>query len=111
LLVGYALSQRQAVFYLLAISAPLLTLAATWVVLSYAVPVAYVAVRLERQLLPEEDTVVATYVRTKFPVIYRRIAAVLETTDLHERDHIIGRRLPFLDIGRTMLVLNRGKAG
>lgn len=105
LLVGYALAQRQAVFYLLAISAPLVALAASWVALNYAVPIVYVAVRLERQLLPAEDTMVATYVRTKFPIVFQRIVAALEATDPLQRDHIIGRRLRFSDVGTIVLTL------
>lgn len=105
LLVGYAISQKQAAFYLLAVSAPMLTMMASWVILVHAIPVAYVAIQLERRLLPDEDTVTVTWVRSRFPAVYRQITAALEAADAYERDRLVRRRVTLRDISNRIVLL------
>jgi hypothetical protein len=89
-LVGYALSQKQAFLLLVASATPPLMLFAAWRTVSYELPIAYVAIRIERELLPNHETVTASYVRIRHPAVYQQIVAALELSDVADRYRLIG---------------------
>ena len=77
LLFGYGLAQRKAVPLLMASLAPLAIIVVLMLVLSQGLPVGYVAVKSEQRLLPREATLAQTYLMTKYPLAYSRIAPSL----------------------------------
>jgi len=88
LLFGYGLAQRKAVPLLMASLAPLGIIVVLMLLLSQGLPVGYVAVQSEQRLLPREATLARTYLMTKHPLAYSRIAPSL-TKEENERGQIL----------------------
>jgi hypothetical protein len=79
LFIGYAFSEGKALFLLLGTAVPVIMVVAGWGVLAYSAPYALAAVRLERRLLSAGDGVMGTYLRMRFPAMYRNITAVVDS--------------------------------
>jgi hypothetical protein len=79
LLLGYGFSQKEAGILLIAGFMPLALLFVYIEVARHAVPVAYVAIRLERLLLPGEMTLAATYCATRIRPVFSAIESIPDT--------------------------------
>lgn len=86
LLLAYALTQRAAGILLAASLMPLGILVAIWRLQEQAIPYAYVAMYLERHLVPDRITLAATSLRTRHPVVYNRLEAALRMDDAKQQD-------------------------
>src|SRR5689334_16371754 len=65
ILVGYSLSQRKAVLLVAASVMPILMFLAVRAIYSHGLPFLYIALQIERQLMPDRDTLTASYARMK----------------------------------------------
>jgi len=81
LLLTYGFSQRNASGLLAASLTPVAMLVATWLILTTGLPYAYVAIRLERELLPNWTPLVATIMKMRQPAVYKRLDVALGIDD------------------------------
>jgi hypothetical protein len=77
ILVAYGFSQREAGVLLVASLMPIFNLLIFVEVLKHGAPIAYVAMRLERKLMPGEQALATTYATTLTP-IYNYLKATLD---------------------------------
>jgi hypothetical protein len=84
LLLGYGFSEREAGILLVASFMPLALLFVYIEILNHAAPVAYVAIRLEKILLPGELTLAATYAATRLGAAFRLIEDIPDAANLDE---------------------------
>jgi len=80
-LLGYGLSQRHGGFLLVASVFPLLVLVLGALVVKNGFPMVYVALRAERHLAPDADTLCTTYLALRVPGLLARINAILDAGD------------------------------
>jgi hypothetical protein len=85
LLLGYGLSQRQAGFLLIASAMPQLILLLAAMVIAHGFPMVYVALRAERRLAPNTDTLCSTYLTMRAPGLLRMINQHLDAEDSADR--------------------------
>jgi hypothetical protein len=107
-LVGYALSQRQAVLLLAASAMPIFMMLVARGIYLHGLPFLYVALRLERELMPREDSLTASYARMRFPHIYARVVAALDIEDVRKRDKAINNLKRHAIRPRSLVVLLTG---
>ncbi len=100
LLLGYAVSQRKSGVLLFACLTVLGIFVSLWRGLNSIAPAAYVALYVERLLLPNHITLVASLLRIKYPAIYDRLDAALSIQDIHQRQQEIRRVVSFRSLLR-----------
>jgi hypothetical protein len=100
LLLGYGLSQKKAGALLFASLTVLGIFVSLWRGLSAIVPVAYVALYMERRLLSNDITLFDSLLRIKYPLIHDRVGMVLNIPDIQVREKEIRRTASFLDLLR-----------
>ncbi|MEQ0564230.1 hypothetical protein ABJI51_34560 [Amycolatopsis sp. NEAU-NG30] len=81
LLLAYGLSQRQAGFLLIASAMPQLIALLSALVIAHGFPMVYVALRAERRLAPNADTLCSTYLAIRAPSILRKLNEHLDQND------------------------------
>lgn len=86
LLLTYGFSQRSASGLLAASLMPLAMLVATWLILTTGLSYVYIAIRLERDLLPGRATLVATTVRMLQPAAYNVLDVALGMDDAGQHE-------------------------
>lgn len=80
-LLGYGLSQRHAGFLLVASVFPLLVMLLAAIIVMHGFPMVYVALRAERHLAPDADTLCSTYLALRAPRLLHRLNAILDAGD------------------------------
>jgi hypothetical protein len=93
LLLGYGVSQRKSGPLLFACFTVLGIFVSLWRGLSSLAPVAYVALSVERLVLPDQVTLFASVLRIKYPTIYDRLDAALSIPDTQQREREIRRAI------------------
>jgi hypothetical protein len=88
-LLGYGLSQRHAGFLFVASVFPLVVLVLSAMIIAHGFPMVYVALRAERRLAPDVDTLCNTYLAIRAPSLLRKINELL---DAGESDPLPGMR-------------------
>lgn len=94
ILIGYSLSQRKSVLIAVASVMPVLMLLAVRAIYTHSLPFIYTAIGIERQLMPDRDTLAASYTRMKFPLLYNKILATLDLGDPNLSDAIVESGFP-----------------
>jgi hypothetical protein len=103
ILVGYSVTQKKGVLLLIASVMPVLMFLASRAILAHGLPFLYIAIYLERRLMPSSETLTASYARMKFPMLYRRVAGALAIDDIEDRDKaILGSQLTSRRVSRGM---------
>ncbi len=88
-LLGYGLSQRQAVFLLIACAVPVLMLLVQAIAVANLLPIVFVALSLERSIVPDSPTLVASYLgakRLRLPKIF--MASTPQTIDAFDVEEV-----------------------
>jgi hypothetical protein len=91
LLIGYGVSQKKSGVLLLASFTVLGIIVSVVICLNSIGPAVYVAMYVERLLLPNHITVSASSLRIKWPSIYNRVDAALSIQDIQQREQEIRR--------------------
>jgi hypothetical protein len=105
LLLGYGVSQKKSGPLLFACLTVLGIFVSLWRGLSSIAPAAYVALYMERLLLPNHVTLIASLLRIIYPAIYDRLDAALGIHDIQEREQEIRRAVSFRSLLRESRAL------
>ena len=81
LLLAYGFSQKKAGILLLAALVPLGGLLAYLEIMTQAVPIVYIAIKLEKKLLPGDETLMATFARIRLAPFFSQLVDTSDPED------------------------------
>jgi hypothetical protein len=91
-LLAYGIVQGKAILVLMAAIVPVILLVVQRDIVRHAVPFAFVALQLESALQGGKTALIATYVRTQMPDVYREMEAYLQGAEAVPMDSDLARK-------------------
>jgi len=114
LLLAYGFSQKKSVILLLACLLPVAAVAAYMEIMTQAIPVVYIAIKLERELLPHRETLITTFAEIRLDPLFAPLINAANVDDSAIRESILSlprwrwleKRIPILACGVCIVELS-----